>query len=64
MPLAKGSSQSTISHNISEMRHAGYPQRQAVAAAMHQAGKSKDPKMGEEKLDAVFNPERCKRMCR
>jgi hypothetical protein len=38
MPLEKGSSQETISHNISEMVHAGHPQNQAVAAAMHSAG--------------------------
>ena len=39
-PLQKGSSQETISHNISEMRHHGHPENQAIAAAMRSAGKS------------------------
>lgn len=40
MPLKKGSSKATVSKNISELRHSGYPQKQAVAIAMHKAGKS------------------------
>lgn len=39
MPLQRGSSQATISSNIREMRHAGHPQDQAVAAALRIARK-------------------------
>ncbi len=41
MPLKKGSSNKTISKNISELRHSGYPEKQSVAIAMNSAGKSK-----------------------
>jgi len=40
MPLAKGKSKKTISKNIREMRKAGYPLKQAVAAALETARKS------------------------
>lgn len=41
MPLKKGKSKAVISENIREMMHAGHPQKQAIAAAMRQAGKSR-----------------------
>jgi len=41
MPLTLGKSQKTISHNISEMIHAGHPQAQAVAAALNTARHTK-----------------------
>lgn len=44
MPLLPGKSQSVISENIREMRNAGHPEDQAVAAAMRNAGKMKKPK--------------------
>ena len=41
MPLKKGSSDETVSSNISELVHSGKPQDQAVAIAMSEAGRSK-----------------------
>lgn len=41
MPLEKGSSKRTVSHNIKKLRDEGYPQKQAVAIAMNEAGKKK-----------------------
>jgi hypothetical protein len=41
MPLTKGKSQKTISHNIAEMVHAGHPQDQAIAAALNTARQAK-----------------------
>lgn len=41
MPLAKGSSQKTISSNISEMINSGHPRNQAIAAALNVARKAR-----------------------
>lgn len=41
MPLKKGKSNKTVSANISELRHSGYPEKQSIAIAMSEAGRSK-----------------------
>jgi hypothetical protein len=41
MPLKRGSSRATIGGNIREMIRAGHPRRQAIAAALNTARRSR-----------------------
>jgi len=42
MPLEQGKSDEAVSHNIAKLREEGRPEKQAVAIAMSEAGRSKD----------------------
>lgn len=44
MPLKKGRSNKTVSGNIRELRHAGYPPKQAEAIAERKAGRARKSK--------------------
>jgi biotin operon repressor len=44
MPLKSGKSKKTISKNIKELRHAGYPVKQAAAIAYSKARGNKKKK--------------------
>ena len=49
MPLIKSAKRSAISHNIREMKKAGYPQKRAVAAALRTADEAKKGTSGKGK---------------
>lgn len=49
MPLEKGSDRATVSRNISEMVKSGYPQKQAVAASLSNARRSKSKSKSRSK---------------
>lgn len=41
MPLKKGKSDKVVGENIAELRKSGKPEKQAIAIAMSEAGRSK-----------------------
>ena len=54
MPLHKGKSKSVVSSNIRELMHSGRPQKQAVAIAMSEAGKSRKKQRKHDKRNVKF----------
>lgn len=44
MPLKKGKSKKVISENIAELRNSGRPEKQSIAIAFSEAGKSRKKK--------------------
>jgi hypothetical protein len=49
VPLKKGSSNKTVSKNISKLRREGKPRKQAIAIAMNVSGKAKPKKRKKNK---------------
>lgn len=56
MPLKKGSSKNTISQNIRELVHSGYPPRQAQAISLRKAGKKRLKKRRKKLADVYREP--------
>lgn len=46
MPLMDGDSDDAVSYNISELRHSGHPENQAIAIAMNKKRQAKKRKSG------------------
>lgn len=59
MSLKKGKSQKVISSNIKELMDSGRPQKQAVAIALNEAGKSN--KNGKSKKNGKFKKKKPKK---
>lgn len=55
MPLVSGSSQRAISENIRTERHAGKPERQAIAIAEENARRHPTTDCGLSGMDAITN---------
>ena len=56
MPLLKGTSQSVIGSNISELRHSGRPEAQSVAIALRTAGVAKPHPNRHKNLGTFLKP--------
>ena len=49
MPLKKGKSDKVVGANIAELIRAGHPNKQAIAIAMKEAGRSRPKKAAKKK---------------
>ena len=56
MPIMRGSSSKTISNNVRKLRGEGFPQKQAVAISLSNAGKGKPKKMAKGGFVKRFSP--------